>query len=56
MQVDLAVFLTWSPNMSMRCLSAGFILLLHSNIAAPHHAFAVDYAPDLTGTIEGEVV
>ena len=56
MQVDLAVFLTWSPKMSMRYMSAGFILLLHSNIAASHHAFAVDYTPDLTGTIEGEVV
>ena len=42
--------------MLKRCMSAALILLLHSNIAASHHAFAVDYTPDLVGTIEGEVV
>ena len=45
-----------SPETLKRCLSAALIVLLHSTTAESHHAFAVDYTPDLTGTIEGEVV
>ena len=42
--------------MLKRCTAAALILLLHSNTGMSHHAFAADYTPDLTGTIEGEVV